>query len=200
MELLKQKIKPVQQYLEQFQDILTRWQKAVNLISEKDETKIWERHILDSAQVYFLIPQSAKILVDFGSGGGFPALIIALLNKHLNGCLEKIILVESDNKKCIFLQEAARELSLPVQILNERIENVSNIKADVITARGFSTLKNIIRLGIPFIKKETIFLLSKGEKAHNEIKEVDIKSCFQLIPSVIQKNSFIVKVSEVKTK
>lgn len=200
MEHLKSKIKPAQPLLEQFASILNKWQKAVNLISSKDEAKIWERHILDSAQVYFCLPQEASVLVDFGSGGGFPALVIAALNTCLNGPLKEIYLIESDIKKCVFLQEAAREMNVSAHIVNSRIEEVKNIKADVITARGFATLQKIIEYGLPFLKEKTVFLLPKGEKAPEEVKNITYPVQLELIKSVIQDKSYIVKVSEVQKK
>lgn len=200
MEQLIKQIMPAQALLDRFGEILKKWQKAVNLISQKDEAHLWERHILDSAQVYFLLPENASVMVDFGSGGGFPGLVVAILNKCFNGPLTDIYLIESDIKKCVFLQEAARELGVRVHIINKRIEEVKNIQADVITARGFAVIQKILEYGLPFLKEQTVFLLPKGEKAPQEINEIRYRAQVNLVKSVIQKNSYIVQISEVCEK
>ena len=198
VEQLSYKIKPAETVLKQFTEILYRWQKALNLVSENDLKDLWVRHILDSAQVYFYLPENAEILVDFGTGGGFPGLVLAILNKCLNGHLKDIYLLESDIKKSIFLQEVVRELDLSVHIINQRIEKVKDIKADVITARGFASVEKIIRYAVPFMKKNTILLLHKGENVHQEIQNIQHNFVINLIPSFIQNKGYIVQISEVQ--
>ena len=133
--------------LEKYIELLKKWQKAVNLISLNTLPDIWNRHILDSAQLYLLIPDKKITLVDMGSGAGFPALVLAILNKNNNGPIQQMFLIESDMKKTLFLKEVIRELKLPVQVLNKRIENVSGIQADVLTARALSSLSDLLILG-----------------------------------------------------
>ena len=103
--------------LKHYLDLLNNWQKAVNLISSSTLETAWHRHIVDSAQLYPLIPNTASSLVDMGSGAGFPGLVLAILNKANNGFLKDIFLVESDLKKCLFLKEVSRQLSVPVTVL-----------------------------------------------------------------------------------
>src|SRR6478672_13817197 len=81
---------------------LGRWQKAVNLVGKATLEDIWVRHILDSAQLVPLIPKKAQSLVDLGSGGGFPGLVLAALRPELN-----VTLIEADARKGAFLAEAA---------------------------------------------------------------------------------------------
>ena len=196
MEQLSQKIKPAVKLLKQYETIILRWQKALNLVSKNDIKNLWIRHILDSAQLYFYIPTNAKVLVDFGSGGGFPALVLAVLNKCLKGNLTDFYLIESDGRKCVFLQEAARELGVNVHIVNDRIENVKQLKADVITARGFAQIDRILQYGYSFFKEKTVYLLLKGEKVSEEIK--GIEKSFHTTCSAGINGSYIVQISEVK--
>ena len=196
MEQLSQKIKPAVKLLKQYEMIVSRWQKALNLVSKNDIKNLWIRHILDSAQLYFYIPTEAKVLVDFGSGGGFPALVLAVLNKCLQGNLTDFYLIESDGRKCIFLQEAARELGVNVHIVNDRIENVNQLKADVITARGFAQIDRILQYGCSFLKNNTIYLLLKGEKVSQEIK--DIEKFFHIVCSAGLNGSSVIQISGVQ--
>ncbi len=94
--------------LEQFINLLLKWNKAINLISKSHDMPedIWNRHILDSAQLAQYIPQDAKTITDFGSGGGFPGLILAILADW------QVHLIESDGRKCAFLAEVKTALKL----------------------------------------------------------------------------------------
>ena len=71
--------------LEQFTDLLLRWNARINLISRADEATVWARHVLDSAQLAPLIPDATGPLIDLGSGAGFPGLVLALLTgRHVH--------------------------------------------------------------------------------------------------------------------
>src|SRR5690348_16102800 len=87
--------------LEAYVHTLGRWQKAVNLVSKPSLEDIWVRHILDSAQLLPLMPKQAERLVDLGSGGGFPGLVLAALRPELD-----VTLIEADARKGAFLGEA----------------------------------------------------------------------------------------------
>ena len=178
-------------------DILKRWQKAINLIAPSTVSDIWDRHIIDSAQVYPLISDSAKNLYDMGSGAGFPAIVLSILNQKNQGPLEKVVLIESDMKKCLFLKEVARQLDLPIQILNQRIESVQNQRADIVTARALSSLQNLLMWGRNIITPETTCLFLKGENVDEEIKKCSVSCQIEKIKSITNSNSSILKVTEV---
>ena len=178
-------------------DTLKKWQKAVNLVSNASLNDVWNRHIVDSAQLYPLIPSSAKTLIDLGSGAGFPALVLAILNKNNQGPLTQIILIESDTKKCLFLKEVARILKLPVQILNQRIESIQDISADVITSRGLADVDTLLKLSRPFTQKDTVCLFLKGQSVLKEIEENTVPCSIEKIKSITNSDSFILKITEV---
>ena len=152
---LEQKIEPAIPLLKEYWDLLLKWQKSVNLISSKTVEDGWNRHILDSAQLYFLLENQEHSLMDVGSGGGLPAVVIAILNKTLKGPLTSITLVESDLKKSLFLQECARTLHLDFNVLPERIENIKQAP-DIITARAFAPLNKLLDLVRHNVSRETI--------------------------------------------
>ncbi len=198
MKQIEQLVQPARDILKTYEATLLKWQKAVNLVSSNSLNNIWERHILDSAQLYSYLPENAKILVDMGSGAGFPALVIAVLNQILNGPLEEIYLIESDIKKCIFLRETARVLGVNVHVLNERLENIQGIQADVITSRALARIDKLIAYGRPFVHEKTIFLLPKGENIQDELTQNKINCQIDIFASQTDDKGCIVKLSEVK--
>ncbi len=187
----------VEMLLKKYETLVRKWQKAVNLVSTNSVNELWKRHILDSAQLYDYIPSNARVMVDMGSGGGFPALVLAVLNHVKNGPLTEIYLVESDTKKCVFLTEAARELGVKVHILNQRLETVEGIVADVITSRALAPIAKLIEFARPFTKQETEFLFLKGAQTNTEIKENTVPCQIELFESKTDTQGKIVHIKEV---
>jgi len=105
-----------------FIQCLEKWQNVTRLIAPGDFQEIWKRHILDSLQLCNLIDVQSKHILDFGSGGGFPGMILAIMGFGKN---LKIHLVESNSRKAEFLRYVSRETGVNVAILNKRFENVS---------------------------------------------------------------------------
>src|SRR5690606_35728339 len=95
---------------------------------------LWHRHFLDSAQIYPLISPNSQVLLDMGSGAGFPGLVLAIMG------VRGVHLVESDRKKAAFLREAARITDSDIQIHNCRLETLPPFPADVVTARALAPL------------------------------------------------------------
>lgn len=199
MEQLLNNIKTAIPDLKKYEKLVQKWQKAVNLVSNKEINDLWIRHILDSAQVYFYISTDKKIMVDMGSGGGFPGIVIAVLNKCLNGSLEKIYLIESDNKKSIFLQEAARELGLKnVCVINDRIENTNIEKADVVTARALASVDVLLNYGCFFQKNSTEFLFLKGACVDSELKNINNKYSVIIEKNKVNKSGCLLRITEAE--
>ncbi|MBQ3695744.1 MAG: 16S rRNA (guanine(527)-N(7))-methyltransferase RsmG [Alphaproteobacteria bacterium] len=196
-EELEQKIEPAIPLLKEYWALLLRWQKSVNLISDKTIKEGWTRHILDSAQLYFLLSNQQDSLMDVGSGGGLPAIVIAILNQTLKGPLTSITLVESDLKKCLFLKECARTLHLNINILRERIERVEQ-SPKVITARAFAPLNELLNLVQNNVSRETILLLPKGKSVNEEIKNNTIKCEIEKIKNIINSEGCILKIKGVE--
>lgn len=154
--------------LEAYAHLLEQWQQKINLIGPSTLPHIWERHFLDSAQLIFLPPfktPGGKVVLDLGSGAGFPALLLALLTPH------HVHLVESDQRKSAFLRTAVRALDIreTVTIHNERVENITPFQVDIITARAFAPLSKILAMGQEFTHKDTSWLLLKGQDVDQEL-------------------------------
>ena len=150
--------------------LLEEWQKKFNLVSNSSLETAWKRHFLDSAQLFKYIPKNAKTLVDFGSGAGFPGMVLAIMGKNRTPYL-KVTLVESIKKKTVYLNEVAQKTNTETEILNERIENIKNRKFDVITSRAMTSLTNLLNYTIAFCKKDTICIFPKGKNYETELEE-----------------------------
>ncbi len=189
-------LKESQQDIEKYIKVLLEWQKHVNLISKNTIPDLQKRHVLDSAQLWKYIPDSSKTLTDVGSGGGFPGIILGILNKVANFPLT-ITLIESDNKKAIFLKEVNRQLGLNLNILSERVEKIENLKSDVLTCRAFSELNQILILCRKIVSRETIWILPKGKGYKEEIKNCQFDAQIEEFPNEYSEG-VILKISGVK--
>jgi len=150
--------------LEGFAALLTKWQRAINLVAPDSLPDLWRRHMLDSAVLYPLIPHEARTLVDLGSGAGFPGMVLAIMG------VPEVHLLESDTRKCAFLTEAAR-LFAPgrVKVHRGRIEAAPPIAANVVTARALAELPGLLAYAARFLKPDGICLFLKGRRVEDEL-------------------------------
>ncbi|WP_293337449.1 16S rRNA (guanine(527)-N(7))-methyltransferase RsmG [Parvibaculum sp.] len=155
--------------LAQYESLLLKWQKSINLVSAGTLPELWRRHMLDSAQLAGLAPEGALRWVDLGSGGGFPGLVIAILLAERPGF--EMHLVESDQRKCIFMREVARVTGAPATIYNMRIEAFADkgVTFDVVSARALAPLDRLLGWAAPLFGPETIGLFLKGKGVEDEL-------------------------------
>lgn len=153
--------------LTRFQARLAEWNNRLNLVGPSSLADFWGRHALDSAQLVPLAP-SARTWVDLGSGAGLPGLVIAIRLKGRPGA--RVHLVESQAKKCRFLEAVVAELALPAEVHNARAEDLA-IKADVITARAVARLERLLAFAEPYLARGATGLFLKGQSAEAEIAE-----------------------------
>ena len=153
------------QRLESFVGLLESWQRRINLIGESTRDEIWRRHILDSAQLFPLLPNDCGTLLDIGSGAGFPGLVLAIMG-HSN-----VHLVESNRRKATFLLEASRLTNAQVVIHSQRIESLEPFPADFVTARAVAKVNDLLDYAAPFIHERTVCLFLKGETAQSEVRK-----------------------------
>ena len=148
--------------------LLSKWNKKINLVSKNTLVDIWERHFLDSGQIIKHVEASGKRWVDVGSGAGFPGLVVALLLRDRKIDCD-LVLVEKNPKKGFFLKEVIRKLNLSVEVVNDNIDTLEPLNADILTARAFSELNNLIEIAFRHRKKEGICLFLKGENYRIEL-------------------------------
>lgn len=157
--------------LEIFAALLTQWNERINLVSPRDMLNLWPRHIEDSLQLAALIAPGARV-TDLGSGGGFPGLVIAIATQK-DGVGSPVTLIESDQRKCAFLREAARACGVQATVLASRIEQAPGqvAPADVVTARALAPLDTLLDWASPLLKPEGRCLFLKGKKTPDELTD-----------------------------
>ncbi len=157
--------------LEKYVSLLMKWNKSINLVAACSEQELWQRHIFDSMELVMHI-EKQKNIIDIGSGGGLPAIIVAI-------CCEprSIRLIESDKRKAIFLQEAIRELCLAnTQISTDRCEKIAPLGAEIITARACAPLVTFFEIAAHHLGADAKMMLLKGKKAPQEIMQAKAKN------------------------
>lgn len=150
--------------------LLVKWNKVINLIGKSTVEDVWQRHIIDSVQIWQHRPDNLKTWVDIGSGGGFPGLVLAILAKH-DVPQAKFYLIESDIRKCAFLKNVSRETFLNTEILSERIENVQYLQSDVVSARALAPVDKLFELSCHFLTDKAFCLFLKGKGCDKEIEK-----------------------------
>lgn len=164
--------------LQIYVDVLEKWQRRINLVSAATLADVWRRHVMDSSQLYDLIPAAAKTLIDLGSGAGFPGMVLALFSKTYEG--PEVHLVEADSRKCAFLSEVNRQTQAGAIIHSRRIESLYDRQADVITARALAPLPKLLTLAHRFDGGDATYLFLKGEKAADELTEAQKEWTMQI--------------------
>ena len=150
-----------------YENELIRWQKVKNLVSRETLGEIWSRHFLDSVQLFTLLPQNSQVVLDLGSGGGFPAIPLAVAGRQ-SGL--KVLLVEANGRKCSFLRHLGRKLDLDIEVFDVRAEDLRlEQEIDVFTARGFASLDRTFDYIFPFFGENSHALLQKGRGYKEEI-------------------------------
>ena len=157
--------------LDRYVELFVQWQAKTNLISPSTLPNLWTRHISDSLQLMSLAP-SAKVWLDFGSGGGFPGVVLACALAEIDG--GHVHLVERNAKKAAFLREAVRVTQAAGTVhLADIGDSVERYPAgiDCITARAVAPLQQLIGFAEPLMKIGTKALFLKGQDVDAELIE-----------------------------
>lgn len=182
------------------QQALCEWQNKFNLVSKNSLEDAWNRHFLDSAQLFPLIPATARSLVDLGSGAGFPGIVLAVMSAERTPYL-KFTLVESTAKKTVYLNYLKKICKCEnIKVVNQRIENLINNKFDVVTARALTSLNQLLAYAYPLLNKNGLCLFPKGKSFELEIKEAQKKWIFeyQTVQSQTSTDSVVLIVKNIK--
>jgi 16S rRNA (guanine527-N7)-methyltransferase len=157
--------------LDRYVDLLVEWQAKTNLISPSTLPQLWTRHIADSLQLLDLAP-SAKHWLDFGSGGGFPGVVLACALADREGA--SVQLVERNAKKAAFLREALRITGAAGSVILADIgDYVDSLSApiDCVTARAVAPLHMLLNFTEPLMKRGARALFLKGQDVESELTE-----------------------------
>lgn len=186
--------------LESFCHLLLKWNATQNLVSRETVNEVWERHVADSLQLLPWLGKAGRI-VDLGSGGGFPALPLAIARKDTES---EFLLVETIGKKVAFLRTAIRELRLAAEVLPLRAESLSRgIGAvDVFTSRALAALPLLLGLVAPLWEPQSRALFHKGREHLGELEESRLAWDFDVLihPSTTDRAGVVLEISNLRAK
>lgn len=167
-----------------------------NLIASKTVENAWVRHIADSAQLLLHAPSGSARWIDFGTGAGFPGLVIAAL---FDG---KVVLVEERRKRAEFLSRAVDALGLSERTIvhGSKLERLQATPFDVITARAFAPLPRLLELGHRFSTAKSQWILPKGRNAASELEAIasSWQGDFRTLKSVTDDDAWIIVAKGVQ--
>ena len=187
------------QRLEDYQALLVKWNGAINLVAKSTIGQFWDRHVVDSAQLYAKIPTNCTAWLDAGSGGGMPGIVIAAIAKEYAPEM-RITLVESDQRKATFLRRAADSLSLNAEVLTDRIEALTPQNASVFSARALAPLNTLLEYAELHLLPDGTAIFPKGERYQEEIAESRKNWHFDVVtqPSLTDTKARILVVKGIK--
>lgn len=184
--------------LKLYEVLLHKWNPRINLVSRASLAESWERHIEDSMQILAPAPHPADHWVDLGSGGGFPGLVVAIMGMDQKSPA-KVTLVESDTRKCAFLRSVIRETGAPASVINDRIENIPPLQADILSARALADLSKLLSFADRHLGKSGTAIFPKGASWTNELSEAQRAWSFshQVVKSATETGPVILTITGI---
>lgn len=176
--------------LERFVEMLVLENERQNLVARSSLASVWLRHIADSAQLLEHVPRGTPLnWLDLGTGSGFPGLIVGILRSDV-----RMTMVESRARRVEWLERVCDELDLGnATVLGSRLELVEAAPMDVISARAFAPLPQLLQLSSRFSTSSTLWLLPKGRSAAQEVNELrGWRHMFHVEPSLTDPEAGIV--------
>jgi 16S rRNA (guanine527-N7)-methyltransferase len=167
--------------LESYAQLLADWQRVQNLVSRETLDALWTRHFADSLQVLKLLSPDDREVLDLGSGGGFPALPLAVASKGLE---RHFTLVEPTSRKVSFLRAVIRKTGAAAHVDGRRIEQVDSRETgavDVVTGRALASLRQLCAMSAPFVGPKTRAIFHKGREHVEELKEAGAHFDFDVL-------------------
>ena len=151
-----------------YENLLQKWTARINLVGSGTLADVWQRHFVDSAQLWKLGRDGGKVWADLGSGGGFPGAVIAIIAAEARPEMT-VNLIESDQRKATFLRTVARETGVAFNVAGGRIEEIDPLVADIISARALGSLGKLLEYAKRHLAPSGTALFMKGAKADEEI-------------------------------
>ncbi len=161
----------MQQKLLQYLSLLNKWNKVYNLTAVRDPLEMVTLHLLDSLSVLPHI--NSKNLLDVGSGGGLPGIVLAICLPNL-----QVTTIDTVQKKVIFMRQVKGELGLNnLEVVHARVENYQpSEKFEVIISRAFSEIALFVKLTQHLLADNGQWLAMKGVAPHEELEKLAIKA------------------------
>ncbi len=155
--------------LDRYAELLVEWNQKMNLTAITDPLGITVKHFADSLAAVPLLPERQGLsLIDVGTGAGFPGIPLAIVRPDI-----KLTLLDSLNKRLVFLETVCNELEIPVQRIHARAEEGGRKpqlreQFDVATARAVAALPVLLEYCLPFVRQDGVFLALKGPDSDEE--------------------------------
>jgi 16S rRNA (guanine527-N7)-methyltransferase len=181
--------------LEAYTVLLREESARQNLVSGSTLDSLWERHILDSAQLLRFGPDGYASWVDIGSGAGLPGVVIGILADG------PVTLIEPRRLRAEFLERVVSELSLNAGVVLAKAERAEG-QFDVITGRAVAALSEFLALSAHLSTKNSRWVLPKGRNAQSELAEAkrEWQGVFHVEQSVTDADSWIVIATGVRAR
>ena len=181
--------------LEAYVALLKEESARQNLVAASTLDQIWERHVLDSAQLVRFEPMPSASWVDIGSGAGLPGIVIACM---ISGSMT---LVEPRRLRAEFLHKAVESLELNVSVVSSKVERLRG-QYEVITARAVASLAHLLEISAHLSTRNTVWALPKGRNAQQELAEAQRswQGVFHVERSVTDEDSWVVVGTGVRAK
>lgn len=179
--------------LQNYTQLLAAENERQNLVSRGTMDALWERHVLDSAQLVRFEPEPGASWIDIGSGAGLPGIVIACI---VDG---PVTLVEPRRLRANFLERAVSELGVTATVTQAKAERI-NGSFDVITGRAVASLSRFLNMCDHLSTKKTVWILPRGRSAQSELAEAQRtwQGSFRVEPSVTDEDSKIVVATKVR--
>ena len=182
--------------LESFVQLLLKWNKKINLISRHSSNLVWQKHIIPSAQLIRYINIENPLIMDVGSGAGFPGIVLAIIKGW------QVILVEKSKKKCVFLREVQSLIQSNIIIENNIIEETKDFSPDIITSRGVTTISKFLELTNKLLNSKVKIILMKGDKCQDEVDDAlnqrEWQFDYEIKPNSSEQETTVVILSNFK--
>lgn len=180
--------------LQNFINFVLAENQKINLIGESTINDIWNRHVLDSAQLFQFIKNKSIRLADLGSGAGFPGIILSILG------ISEVHLIEKSFRKCEFLERAQSFSPGKIFIHQDELAKLRLPKFDIITARAFAPLNSTLPYLSQLMKSDGYALFLKGKSFESELAlaKNHFRFSYDLYPSLTSDESRIIKIYNLK--
>lgn len=178
--------------------LLRKWNPVINLVASSTLDTLWERHFLDSSQLWEKAPEKLTTWCDIGTGGGFPGLILSILAKEKDPDRQTIC-IESDLRKATFLRTVIRETDLKARVVSARIESAPPQSADIISCRALAPLNKLMGYAKRHLSPSGQCLFLKGENYQVEIQEAleTWRFEYDTYPSKTNPDAVILKIGDL---
>lgn len=159
----------VQSRLERFAELVRTSEH--NLVSRRARDELLSRHVPECVQLADVLPRGEQRVLDIGSGGGFPGMVLAIVRADL-----EVHLLDATAKKTDFLASAATALGVDVSVHTGRAEDLGKVEGlagsfDVVTARAVAPMERLVGWALPFLRPAGLLYAVKGERWADELAE-----------------------------